>query len=124
MKRKKTILVIDDVSVTLRSLKAVLEDKYTVRLAKSGELADSILASVCVDLILLDIEMPGISGLDYAKRLKQNPSTWHIPIVFISGHSAADIVQYAGQLDIKGYIKKPASPDLIIEKLDAVLSVA
>jgi len=122
MKRKKTILVIDDVSETLRSLKAVLGSKYTVRLAKSGELADSILSSVCVDLILLDIEMPGISGLDYAKRLKQNPSTWHIPIVFISGHSATDIVQYAGQLDIRGYIKKPASPELIMEKVDAALS--
>ncbi|MCL2193399.1 MAG: response regulator [Treponema sp.] len=123
MKRKKTILVIDDVSETLRALKVILEDKYTVRLSKSGELADSILGSVCVDLILLDIEMPGISGLDYAKRLKQNPSTWHIPIVFISGHSAAEIVQYAGQLDIKGYIKKPASPEFIMEKVDAVLSI-
>ena len=122
MKRKKTILVIDDVSETLRSLKAVLEKKYSIRLAKSAELADSILDSVCVDLILLDIEMPGISGLDFAKRLKQNPSTWHIPVVFISGHSATDIVQYASQLDIKGYIKKPASPEFILEKVDAVLS--
>jgi len=121
MKRKKTVLVVDDLSESLRSLKAVLEGSYSVRLAKSGELADSILGSVCVDLILLDIEMPGMSGLEYAKRLKGNPSTWHIPIVFVSAHSAAEIVQLAGRLDIKGYIKKPASPDLIVEKIEAIL---
>ena len=122
MKRKKTILIIDDASESLRSLKAVLEGRYAVRLAKSGDLANSILNSICVDLILLDIEMPVVSGLEYAKRLKGNPSTWHIPIVFVSAHSAADVVQCAGQLDIKGYIKKPADPETIVKKLDAILS--
>lgn len=121
MDRKKKILIIDDASEALRSLKVVLEGKYAVRLAKSGELADSILSSVSIDLILLDIEMPGESGLEYAKRLKGNPATWHIPIVFVSAHSAADIVQRASQLNVNGYIKKPADPKVIMEKIDGLL---
>jgi len=123
-RRKKTVLIVDDVSESLRSLKAVLKDRYAIRLAKSGALADLILDTVNIDLILLDIEMPEVSGLEYARRLKSNPVTWHIPIIFVSVHSAAEVVQSAGQLDIGGFIKKPANPGLIIEKVDSILASA
>lgn len=120
--RKKSILVIDDMSENLRAVKAILDSEYTVRLAKSGELAISILNTVIVDLILLDIEMPGVSGFEYIDWLKKNPVTRHIPVIFISSHAQPEFVQTASRLDVKGYIKKPADPRLLRERVREVLS--
>ena len=119
--KKKSILIIDDMSQSLRSLKAILDSDYTVRLAKSGELAKSILDSTTVDLILLDIEMPEVTGFEYLNWLKQNPITRSIPVIFVSSHSEAEIVQYAAQQDIKGFIKKPVDPNLLKKRVHEVL---
>lgn len=119
--RKKTILVIDDMSEHLRSVKAILADQYDIRLARSGELAESILNTVFVDLILLDIEMPGESGFEYLKRLKANPITQHLPVIFLSSHAESEIVEYASQLDIKGYIRKPIDSLKLRQKVHEVL---
>jgi putative two-component system response regulator len=105
------------VSENLRAMKAILENEYTVRLAKSGELAKSILNSIVVDLILLDIEMPDISGFEYMEWLKNNPVTRHIPVIFVSSHAQPEIVSRATMYDIKGYIKKPVDPRLLKERI-------
>jgi response regulator RpfG family c-di-GMP phosphodiesterase len=120
-KRKKTILVIDDMSEHLRTVKAILTNQYDVRLARSGELAQSILNTIFVDLILLDIEMPGESGFEYLKRLKTSPTTQHIPVIFLSSHAESEIVEYASQLDIKGYVKKPVDSLTLKQKVYEVL---
>jgi CheY-like chemotaxis protein len=120
--RKKSILVIDDMSESLRAVKAILEKEYTVRLAKSGELAKSILNSIIVDLILLDIEMPEISGFEYMDWLKKNPVTRHIPVIFVSSHAQPEIVEQASHFDIKGYIKKPVEPKLLRERIHEALA--
>jgi putative two-component system response regulator len=120
-KRKKTILVIDDVSETLHAVKAVLDDRYEVRVARSGELAESILHNIFVDLILLDIEMPGESGFEYLERLKKNPVTQHVPVMFLSSHGEPEVVSYASRLDIKGYIKKPVAPQILKQRVHDVL---
>jgi putative two-component system response regulator len=119
-KRRKTILVIDDMSENLRAVKAVLEKEYDVRVSRSGELAQSILQEVFIDLILLDIEMPGESGFDYLDRLRADPVTSHVPVVFLSSHTEPDVVSYASQLDIKGYIKKPVDPQTLRQKIHEV----
>lgn len=119
MTKKKTILVIDDMPDSLRTIKAALEDQYTIRLARSGELAKSILNSTIVNLILLDIEMPGESGFEYMQWLKSNLVTRHIPVLFISAHSEPEIVRYAAQFKVKGYIKKPVEPELLKERIGA-----
>jgi putative two-component system response regulator len=120
--RKKSILVIDDMSENLRVMKAILENEYTVRLAKSGELAKSILNSIVVDLILLDIEMPDISGFEYMEWLKENPVTRHIPVIFVSSHAQPEIVSRATHYEIKGYIKKPVDPRLLKERIHEVFT--
>lgn len=120
--RKKSILVIDDMSENLRAIKAILEKEYIVRLAKSGELAKSILNSIIVDLILLDIEMPEVSGFEYMDWLKKNPVTRHIPVIFVSSHAQPEIVEHASHFDIKGYIKKPVEPKLLRERVNEALA--
>jgi putative two-component system response regulator len=119
--RRKTILVIDDMSENLRAVKAILEKDYAVRASRSGELALSILREVFIDLILLDIEMPDESGFDYLKRLKADPVTRHVPVMFFSSHTEPEVVSYASQLDIKGYVKKPVDPQTLRQKVYEVL---
>lgn len=119
--RKKTILVIDDMPENLYAVKAILDELYDVRVARSGELAHSILKSIFVDLILLDIEMPEESGFDYLHRLKTSPVTHHIPVIFLSSHAEPDIVGYASQLEIEGYIRKPVDPEMLKQKIHEVL---
>jgi putative two-component system response regulator len=121
VERRKTILVIDDMSEHLRAVKAMLGDQYEVRLSRSGELAQSILNTIFVDLILLDIEMPGESGFEYLERLKSNPITQHIPVIFLTSHAEAEIVEHASQFDIKGYLKKPVDSLTLKQKIYEVL---
>jgi response regulator RpfG family c-di-GMP phosphodiesterase len=120
--RKKTILVIDDMSEILQAVKAVLEDQYEVRVARSGDLAQSIVHNISVDLILLDIEMPGESGFEYFERLKADPLTQNIPVMFLSSHAEPEVVSYAARLDIKGYIKKPVEPQTLKQRVYDVFS--
>jgi putative two-component system response regulator len=119
--RKKTILVIDDMLENLRAVKAVLEDQYEVRVARSSEFAQGILRNIFVDLILLDIEMPGESGFEYLERLKSDMVTQHIPVMFLTAHAESDVVSHASHLDIKGYIKKPVDPQILHQKVYEVL---
>ncbi|GHV69316.1 hypothetical protein AGMMS49928_11160 [Spirochaetia bacterium] len=120
--KKKSILVIDDMSENLRIIKTILEDSYTVRLARSGALAKSILSTAVVDLILLDIEMPGQSGLEYIAWLKKNPVTSHIPVIFVSSHAETEVVKQALQFKVEGYIIKPINPKLLRQRVSEVLN--
>jgi putative two-component system response regulator len=120
--RKKTILVIDDMLENLRAVKAVLEDQYEVRVARSSEFAQGILHNIFIDLILLDIEMPGESGSDYLERLKTDPVTQHVPVMFLTAHAESDVVSHVSHLDIKGYIKKPVDLQILKHKIHDVLN--
>ncbi|GMO25250.1 MAG: hypothetical protein Ta2F_00470 [Termitinemataceae bacterium] len=119
---KKTILAIDDSAVGLRALKTILEESYDVRIAKTTALAASVLKSQHIDLILLDIEMPGdMSGVDYLKVLKADAATKDIPVIIVTGHTALKIIMdstIAGAID---YVIKPLAADMLCEKIAAAL---
>jgi CheY-like chemotaxis protein len=70
---KKIILVIDDLTVTLMAIRSMLEDTYEVSVAKSAIDGWVVLKSIPVNLILLDIEMPGISGMEFMANLQKSP---------------------------------------------------
>jgi PAS domain S-box-containing protein len=104
---ERNILVVDDKPANLRLLARLLSTDYTVRLALSGELALKSIHNQLPDLILLDIRMPEMNGYEVCRRLKANPATCDIPIIFLSAlHDAADKVKgfEVGGVD---YITKP-----------------
>lgn len=79
------ILVIDDSPDNLRVLSSALaKDNYDVRCAKSGSMAFKAMETTLPDLILLDIRMPNMDGYEVCQRLKANPATREIPVIFIS----------------------------------------
>ncbi|MEL6493955.1 MAG: EAL domain-containing protein [Cyanobacteria bacterium J06623_7] len=102
------ILVVDDVADNLRVLSNTLERQgYKVRCAKNGSVALKAVSKVVPDLILLDINMPGMNGYDVCVQLKQNPQTQTIPIIFISALS--DTLDKVKAFEVGGldYITKP-----------------
>lgn len=122
-KGKKVILTVDDVSMNLAIIKNVLSKHFDVRIAKSGELALFILGSVKVDLILLDIEMPGMSGFELINIMREIPDVKDIPIIFVTSHATATTISRASQAGAKDYIVKPINVNILLEKVFKALNM-
>ena len=86
VKKRTTILAIDDDITILTTICRILEGSYEVGLAKNLDIAKTILQTTSVDLILLDMEMPGASGMKFLETLHDDPSYYHIPVIIVSSH--------------------------------------
>ena len=119
---KEKILVVDDEEDILELLKYNLSrEGYKVSCASSGEETLRAVQSGIPDLIVLDLMLPGIDGLDVARQLKSDPKTRDVPIVMLTAKGEeADIV--AGlELGADDYITKPFSPRVLVARVKAVL---
>ena len=117
------ILLVDDEPTNLRVLKKVLEDKYRLSFARSGEDALNIVKKENVDLILLDVMMPEMTGIEVCEKLKQNPDTAHIPVIFVT--ALRDTVDEAKGFEIGAvdYITKPITPTIVFARVKTHLSL-
>jgi putative two-component system response regulator len=120
MRKMKTILAIDDILPNLSIIKNILEGSFEVCLAKSAETASLILKTNKIDLILLDIEMPGMSGFDYLKQLRESSKYRHIPVIFVTSHATKNFFVEAMNAGARDFIVKPISPPVLMEKIYAV----
>jgi putative two-component system response regulator len=118
---KRAVLAIDDIIIHLRTIRNTLEKYYEVKVVKSGEQALLVLASTKIDLILLDIEMPGMSGFDILNMIKSMPSTREIPVIFVSSHVSVDLIAQALKHGAVDYIVKPFDPEVLLKKTFAAL---
>ena len=107
MSLEETILIVDDTELNVETLMELLGDKYDLLAATDGEDALEILGDEHVDLILLDIMMPGIDGYEVCKRVKENSATENIPIVFITAKTDEDSIERAYDVGGVDYITKP-----------------
>ena len=115
---KPTILVVDDTPDNLVLMSELLRDRYAVKLAKSGERALQLAAAdPPPDLILLDIMMPGLSGLDVIQRLKADETTRHVPVIFLTAMSAVEDEQRGLEMGAVDYITKPISPPIVLARV-------
>lgn len=110
---KPSILCVDDDPTNLRFLMEVLKKEYTVYLAPSGERALAFLNKRRPDLILLDIEMPGMSGYEVIRVIKQQEEWRDIPIIFLTGVEGRENEQAAFDLGAVDYILKPISAGIV-----------
>ncbi|MDR2842323.1 MAG: response regulator [Spirochaetaceae bacterium] len=118
MSDKKIVLAVDDMPEVLSSINAILQEKYDVRLAVDANAATEALESVSVDLVLLDVEMPGMSGLQFIEKLQKDAKFKSIPVVFITANKENKTVQEALKKGAKGYIVKPFSPESLLESVE------
>ncbi|MFM4994965.1 HD-GYP domain-containing protein [Aeromonas sanarellii] len=119
-----TILVVDDTPDNLMLMAELLKDKYRVKLANHGEKALRILAGDPLpDLILLDIMMPGLSGLQVAEQLQQDARTRHIPIIFLTSMAAVESELQGLALGAVDYITKPISPSRVLARVETQIKL-
>ena len=102
------ILIVDDAPSNLDVLRTMMaQEGYQTFVASSGERALSLAKRVRPDLILLDVVMPGMDGLETCRQLKLNPGTEHIPVIFMSARNEADDVVAGFERGAVDYIGKP-----------------
>ncbi len=113
---QKRVLVVDDDSMNLKRTKMILEKQYDVILASSGEDALNLLRFEKVDLILLDIAMPGMDGIETFERLKDSYEE-EIPLIFLTASGDEDDVLNAIRLGAVNYLKKPFYPQDLLQRI-------
>ncbi len=123
MSDPKTILVVDDTPDNIHLLRGILHPAYKIKAATSGEKALKIAQKVPgPDLILLDVMMPEMDGHEVCRRLKLNPATSTIPVLFVTG-MADDAERAAGlALGAADYITKPIAPDVLLLRVNSILT--
>ncbi len=115
---RTTILVVDDTPDNLALMSSLLKDTYKVKIANGGEKALRIAASdPPPDLILLDIMMPGMDGYEVCRRLKRDPETMNIPVIFLTARSEMEDEKKGLELGAVDYITKPISPPIVMARV-------
>ncbi|HCA78619.1 MAG TPA: response regulator [Bacteroidetes bacterium] len=105
-----TILVIDDNSIERESVQRALQKAgYTVLSAADGTTGFAIAREERPNLIICDIDMPGLSGFETLKMLKEDPQTQSIPFVFLTGSAEAIAGKLGRELGAEEYVEKPFS---------------
>ncbi|MCR5218964.1 PleD family two-component system response regulator [Treponema sp.] len=115
---KKKILVVDDDSVTLRTMKLWLSVDYDVYIVNSGMNAIKFLMQTPVDLILLDYEMPVVSGLQVFEMLKSDFNTKDIPVIFLTAKDDKETVMKVLAAKPEKYLLKSMEPDLLVKAVN------
>lgn len=122
--KNATILIVDDQPDHLKLLATILQQCGTTILsAISGDLALNIVKKQAPDLILLDIIMPGMSGFEVCQKLKAEPETKHIPIIFISSLKSTESVIQGFKIGGADYITKPFQPDEVLARISTHLTI-
>jgi len=118
----RTILVVDDSQDLVEILRITLEWKgFNVRCAYSGEELFASLKEQMPDLILLDIMMPKMDGLQVLRRLKEDPSMPFIPVILLSAKVLAEDIQRGHKMGAEYYITKPFTPTQVLNGINFVL---
>jgi putative two-component system response regulator len=107
------ILIVDDEPINIRILSNILSDDYKIRAATSGKQAIEIANNQPPDIILLDMIMPDIDGLEVCKKLKSNELTCDIPVIFITSMTDPANEERGLEAGAVDYISKPVSPPVV-----------
>ncbi|GHV83599.1 hypothetical protein AGMMS50212_09390 [Spirochaetia bacterium] len=115
----KTILAVDDMKSNLAIIEESLKEDFNVKTTTSPEEALNMLDDV--DLMLLDIEMPGMSGFQLLTVIKENEKTKHIPAIFVTSHATGRLIAHAKRVGACDYIVKPFSAQMLLNKVITAL---
>jgi putative two-component system response regulator len=120
---KKYVIMVDDNPANLKLGKNILSEKYRVATFPSAQKMFSILENNHPDIILLDIDMPGMNGYEAIKILKSKPETKDIPVVFLTARTESDSELEGLSLGAIDYIIKPFQPSLLLKRIEVHLLV-
>ena len=116
--KRSTILIVDDTPENIFLISSLLKDSYRMKVATEGETALRLAAADGrPDLILLDVMMPGMDGYEVCRRLKENPKTSDIPVIFLTAKTDVEDEKRGLELGAVDYIAKPISPPIVTARV-------
>ena len=118
-----TVLVVDDTPENIDILVGILGGDYKVKVAIDGPKALALANKSAPDLILLDVMMPGMNGYEVCKRLKQDPLTSHIPVIFVTALADVADETQGFELGAVDYITKPVSAPVVKARVKTHLAL-
>ena len=121
---KPTILVVDESTSNLELIASLLQGSYTVRLVRHGVKALEAAGDESPHLILLDVSMPDIDGYEVCRRLKADPFTREIPVIFLTDRSTDEDEEKGMDLGAVDYITRPIKPPILLSRVKAHCAVA
>lgn len=121
--RRPTLLVVDDEPTNLQVLRQILQADYRLHFAKDGERALELAVQSKPDLILLDVMMPGMTGMEVCRQLKASAETSHIPVIFVTALSDERNEADGFEVGAVDYIVKPVSPVIVRARVRNHLSL-
>lgn len=119
--RRKHILVVDDDSSVLKLLKGYLAERYDVATAISGKIALKFLETKKTDIVLLDYEMPNENGAEVLAKIRENPNTANLPVVFLTGVTERKKIMEVLSMKPQGYLTKPIDMEKLSSTIKGVL---
>ena len=119
MANKRRVLIADDEEGIRESLGLILSEEYDVTFAKDGEEASAKMRREPFALVLLDIKMPKLDGLDIVKRLKGNSR--HAPIVMLTAYQSVELAKEAIKLGAADYLPKPFEREQVLKAVHSIL---
>lgn len=111
------LLIVDDEPTNIDILVSIFEDDHDISIALNGEQALELAASERPDLILLDVLMPGMNGYEVCTRLKRNPETSEIPVIFITGLGDEQAESRGLDVGAVDYVTKPINPRIVRKRV-------
>ncbi len=121
MNRKKILIVDDDRQVSLALSIRLKAADYVVPVAGDGESGLQKLAARAPDVVLLDMRMPGIDGLEVMRQMKRDPRLAHIPVIFVSANAQETAKRAALNAGGKLFLEKPFESRALLDAIRGVL---
>lgn len=115
------ILVVEDDKEISEFIQMSFKDKYTVRVASNGKEAFQVISKHIPDLVISDIAMPEMDGIEFTKKFKSNPKTAHIPLILLTGKSEKEEQLEGFKSGADAFITKPFEIDLLEVRIDNFL---
>jgi adenylate cyclase len=121
---RKLVLIVDDTPTNVAVISGLLKDAYRTKVATNGEKALAIANGAAKpDLILLDVMMPGMDGYEVCRRLKANPETADIPVIFLTAKTEAVDEEKGFEVGAVDYIHKPFSGPIVLARVKTQLAL-
>jgi YesN/AraC family two-component response regulator len=118
---RHTILIVDDNADMRQFLSGIFSRDYSIETAEDGEKAQQILRSKQIDIVITDLMMPNVDGLELTQFIKQNPETDHIPVILLTAKAAIESRLQALQFGADDYMTKPFEPEYIRARVHNIL---
>ncbi len=122
-KRRGRILIVDDQPLMIRVIHQIFADEHELFMATSGQQALEFCQNNPPDLVLLDVVMPGMDGLETCRRLKQDERTASIPVIFVTGQTTEDEENECWDAGCVDFVNKPVNARTLVKRVRSHLTL-